>query len=194
VYSQYRPSGSVNPLATVRGTLNASFNAEDFGYKKPNKYGAPTWFGIFDGTLTQPGDYLVGQGGTFFIAGQQLHLPILCVECNRSIVLTRPAVDSSVGAIGYGGEVAATDQDLLGQRDAGGALLHGWPASILTKGRDEPTGTDMPATVKNSGWQVLLPPSVPADIMIDDLGRRYAVRGAELTDLGWRIQAVEEHS
>lgn len=199
VHNQYRPAGAVDPLATVRGTLYASFNAEDFGYKRPNKYGAPTWYGVLDGSLTQPGDYLTGPERTVFIAAQQLHLPVLVVDCNRTICLIRPAAPVSVGDVGYSGEVADTDVTVLGQRAPDGSIAKGWPASILSKGRDEPTGTGLPATTKNAGWQILLPPSVPitiqaTDILIDDLNRRYAVRSAELTDLGWRIQAVEEHA
>lgn len=199
VYSQYRPAGAANPLATVRGTLYASFNAEDFGYKRPNKYGQPTWYGVFDGSVTQPGDYLIGQEGTFFIAAQQLHLPILMVECNRQVRLIRQAAPANVGAVGYSGECASDDVDVLGQRAVDGSFGTGWPASIILKGRSEQSGTDLPSTTKNVGWQILLPPSVPitiaaGDILLDDLGRRYAVHGAEQMDLGWRIQAVEEHA
>jgi hypothetical protein len=48
------------------------------------------------------------------------------------------------------------------------------------------------------GWDITIPVSVPAvinagDTITDDLGRNYSVRGAELTDLGWRISAVEIH-
>ncbi|HHW4685713.1 MAG TPA: hypothetical protein ACQGQG_10560 [Xylella sp.] len=54
----------------------------------------------------------------------------------------------------------------------------------------------LPADVKNSGWRLLLPPFVPVvvrsgDIVTDDLGKRYAIEGAELTDIGWRINAQE---
>ena len=46
---------------------------------------------------------------------------------------------------------------------------------------------------------MMLPPSVPitiqaGDIVIDDLGRRYAIEGAELTDMGYRITTNEVHS
>ncbi|XLV72565.1 hypothetical protein ACKZDW_07910 [Ralstonia syzygii subsp. celebesensis] len=43
-----------------------------------------------------------------------------------------------------------------------------------------------------------MPPSVPVvvrsgDILTDDLGKRYAVEGAEQSDIGWRINAQEVH-
>lgn len=196
LYNQYRPSGSANPLATLRGTIYASFNAEDMTYARPNKYGKPTWFAVMDGTQTQVGDYLTGPEGTFFIAAQQLALPILAVECNRTIRIARTTASTAVGAIGYGGVVDANQIDVLGTSNAG-ALVTGWPASILIGGRADRT-KELPADVKNAGWQVLLPASVPvtiaeADILHDDLNRRYAVYAAEQTDLGWRLTVNEVH-
>lgn len=198
-YQQYRPSLAANPLSTARASLYASFNAEDFKYGKPNKYGDPLWYGVFDGSTTLPGDYLVGPGGTFFIAAQQLNLPILMVECNRQVRLLRVSAPSGVGAVGYSGQCATDSTDALGAGGANGSFGTGWPASILQGGRAEATGTGLPTTNKNAAWKILLPVSVPitmnaSDILLDDLGRRYVVQGAELTDLGWRMQAVEEHA
>ncbi|EJN07792.1 hypothetical protein [Herbaspirillum sp. YR522] len=190
VYTQFRPAGTGNPLATAAGTLNAAFNAEDMTYKRPDRYGDSVWYGLFDGRLTQPGDYLVNGTTIYFIASQQLHLPIQCVQCNRRIRLTRMPESSAVGAGGYRGNCAAEAVDVLG--------AEGWPASVLLKGRMENTGSNLPGATKNVGWQVLLPPSIPiiinaSDTLIDDLGRRYAVQGAEQTDMGWRLTTVEEH-
>jgi hypothetical protein len=69
---------------------------------------------------------------------------------------------------------------------------------VLLKGRMENTGSDLPGATKNVGWQILLPASIPiiinaSDMLVDDLGRRYAVQGAEQTDMGWRLTTVEEH-
>lgn len=188
LYSQYRPSGATNPLATIRGSLYASFNAEDMTYARPNKYGKPTWYAVMDGSLTQPGDYLQGPGGTFFIAAQQQALPILAVECNRTIRMARMIAPTAAGVVGYGGIVEAQETD----------ILTGWPCSILIGGRSDKAG-DLPAGVKSAGWVALLPPSVPVtimagDILHDDLSRRYAVYSAELTDLGWRLNVNEVHA
>jgi len=187
---QYRPVGAGDPLATPFATIKASYNAEDMSYGKADKYGSSVWWGLFDGRLTQVGDYLVGMQGTYFIASQQLHLPIQCVQCNRRIRLTRMVDNGAVGAGGYRGVCATEAQDQLG------AL--GWPASVLLKGRMENTGSDLPGATKNVGWQILLPASIPiiinaSDVLVDDLGRRYAVQGAEQTDMGWRLTTVEEH-
>jgi hypothetical protein len=82
--------------------------------------------------------------------------------------------------------------DLMGTT---GAL---WPASILLGGRAQQSGNGLPSAVQQAGWKILLPPSVPVvlnagDIATDDLGRRYALIAAELTDLGWRCMAQEVH-
>ncbi|MFY0022284.1 hypothetical protein ABTQ05_20380, partial [Acinetobacter baumannii] len=61
--------------------------------------------------------------------------------------------------------------------------------------------SEIPSSVQQIGWRIILPPSVPtsvvitaADILTDDLGRRYAVQGAESTDMGWRMTCTELHA
>lgn len=198
VYTQYRPRGPANPLATAYNRINASFNAEDMTYGRPNKYGKPTWYCVFDGSEAKVGDYLVGKDGTFFIAAMQMTLPILCVECNRKVRISRMAAPLQVGAVGYSAIVEGAATDVLGVSDAAGNLVTGWPGSILIGGRSDKV-TDIGGAVKSSGWQALLPPSVPitimqGDILHDDLNRKYAVYAAELTDLGWRLNINEVHS
>lgn len=193
-----RPLLAADPLANVIGTLLCSFNAEDWKYIKASKYGRPTWFGLFDATTTRAGDYLVGPQGTFFIAAQQLHLSVLCVECNRRVAMIRSvAVGPAVGAQGYSGACASEGLTVLGDIDSNGCMVSGWPASILQGGR-QTHGTDLPMSVSNAGFQILLPRSVPitieaSDVLVDDLGRRYQAEACELTDLGWRINSKEVH-
>jgi hypothetical protein len=192
--SQYRPLAAGAPLGNLIGTILAAFNAGDSAYKVPNLPGDPLWYADLDGRVTQPGDYLkrVVDGATWFVAAQQQLLPIICVDCNRSIRITRENSVGAVGAVPYSGKLPTTETDILG---APGAL---WPASILQGGRKDPAA-GLPAGVKNAGWKMMLPPSAPvviqaADIVTDDLGRRYAIDSAELTDMGWRINANEVHS
>lgn len=188
---QHRATSASNPMAagTKLRAIMASFNAEDVGYKKPNKYGHPTWFGIFDGSLTQPGDYLTGAFGTFFIAAQQLHLPILCVQCNSVVTIKRPQQQAGVGALGYGGNTDAGET----------ALMTGWPASVLQGGGGDRSDVGLPGDTKNPQWSVLLPAyGVVAlrsgDIITDDIGKRMVISSAEKTDLGWRIVAMQEQT
>lgn len=191
---QYRPQSASAPLGNLVGTIKAAFNSGDNNYRMPNLPGDAIWFGDFDGRLTQPGDYLVrvSDGQTYYIAGQQQLLPIVCIDCNRSVHITRQQAPAGVGAIGYGGSVPANDADVLG---IAGAL---WPASILLGGKSQ-ISVGLPMDVKNVGWRILLPsfPGVTlmaGDIVTDDLGRRYSIDGAELTDLGWRCTGQEAHT
>ena len=185
----YRPVNGTNPMQQGNkiASINASFNAEDMTYGKPNKYGKATWYGLFDGTLTQVGDYLVNeQDGTFFIAAQQTALPILLVSCNRTINVLRPQQQTGVGAVGYGGNTDATET----------ALMTAWPASVLQGTKGEKGDVSLPGDVRNPWWAILLPHYAgvtlrSADIVTDDLGRRYVISSAELTDLGWRLTAMQ---
>ena len=85
-HTVYRPRGTGSPLARANaiGVLLADFKA-DFAFEggKPNLYGKAVWGGLFNRTTTAPGDYMVGDQGTFFIAAQQLHAPTACIQCNR---------------------------------------------------------------------------------------------------------------
>jgi hypothetical protein len=192
-YSLYRPLSAISPFGNLVGTIKAALDSSPtYGFKQPNEYGDPTWFALLNDATTQTGDYLVNASGEYFIAGKQFLLPVIVVECNRTVRINRQASVTGVGAVGYSGSTPAQEVDVLGMV---GAL---WPASILLGGKSQ-SGLGLPAGVKNVGWRILLPPSVPVtimagDIATDDLGRRYVIDGAELTDLGWRINAQEVHS
>jgi len=186
-FDLYRPGSAANPLESGNKvtTLPASFNAEDMAYGRPNKYGKPTWFALVDGAQTQVGDYLTNGSQTFFIAAQQTILPILAVECNRTISVMRPAQSGDVGVQAYGGDIDDTET----------ALMTAWPASVLqgTKGEKESV---LPGDTRTPWWAILMPawPDVilrSGDVMTDDIERRYVISSAELTDLGWRITATQ---
>ena len=195
-YNQYRPLSANAPLGNLVATIKAAFDSSpNYNFKTPNEYADPLWMALINDATVQTGDYLVGTGAnidTKFIAGKQFLLPVIAIDCNRSIKITRENAASAVGAIGYSGNQPTNETDILG--GAGNP----WPCSILLGGKSQ-VGVGLPADVKNVGWRILLPPSVPiqilpGDIATDDLGRRYAIEGPELTDLGWRISATEVHS
>ena len=190
-FSQYRPLGTTAAIASgnLLRTLPASFNAEDMKYGRPNKYGKPTWYCLADGTLLQPGDYMVG-AGTYFIAAMQPLLPILAVECNRTVSLYRPQQQAGVGAVGYGGNTAANQTP----------LVQDWPASLLQAAKAASNPINLPGDAKQASWALLMP-AIPGgvvikndDVVTDDLGSRYLVYSAELTDLGWRMQLTESET
>lgn len=185
----YRPTTANYPLAGINRlrSFPASFNAEDMAYRKPNKYGHPTWYGLFDGSLTQVGDYLTNsRDGTYFIAAQQTALPILLVQCTSTINVLRPQQQTGVGALGYGGHTKTTEV----------ALMLQWPASILQGTKGEKADSILPGDTRSPWFSVLLPrvPSVSirsGDIITDDIGRSFVVSSVEVTDLGYRMTAQQ---
>ena len=184
-YDAYRPVSPEHPLDPANRyiRLPAAFMPEDASFRRPAGYGRPTWLGLFDNAYTQPGDYLSGPSGTFFIAAQQPLLPVLCVLTTRTLTFLRPAAPASPGVNSYGGVTLA----------AAKPLLVAWPASVLAAGTGAP-GT-LPADANLPSWTILLPATpailLPADLIHDDLGRTYVIGTAELTDLGWRILAKQ---
>ncbi len=185
-YQQLRPVSAIDAInVAALQTLPASFTT-NFNYSAPNKYGIATWLGLFDARECTPGDYLVGHQGTYFIAAMQDTLPIYCVQCNRTISVLRPSMPEGVGAVGYGGDTAATEEP----------LMTNWPASVLQGTKGEANEVKLPGDVRTPWWAILVPawPGVTlrtSDIITDDLGRRYVISSAELTDLGWRMTAMQ---
>lgn len=186
---QYRPTSTTNPLSNPLAVINVAFNAADPTYTKPGLYGKPAWFADFDGRLSQVGDYLkrLSDGSFWFIAGQQQLLPIVVISCNRTVSAFRPQQQSGVGAQGYGGNTVATETP----------LILGYPASVLVGPRADKSMVGLPGDAKTPYWTILLPVLPGAvvlkgnDVITDDLDRRYVISSAELTDLGWRINAMQ---
>ena len=185
---QYRADSAFDPLQTVvLQTLPASFTT-NFTYSAPNKYGQATWLGVFDGREFEPGDFLVSpEDGTFFVAAMQTTLPIYCVQTNRTISVLRTSQAPGGGGVqGYGGTTAANEV----------AIMSGWPASILQGTKGEKSSVNLPADAKTPWYAILFPNFGDtvlrtSDIITDDIGRRYIISSAELTDMGWRITAMQ---
>lgn len=185
-YQQFRATSANNPLSTTAlQTLPVSFTT-NFKYSAPNKYGKADGLGLFDAREFAVGDYLVGRQGTFFIAAMQDTLPILCVQTNRVIDVLRAGMDPGVG---LGSWSAARRADEV-------PLMQGWPASILQGTKGETNEAKLPQDVKTPWWAILMPawPGVvfrTSDIIRDDLDRKYMISSAELSDMGWRITAMQ---
>ena len=182
----FRPSGTANPLnqANRYMRLDAAFEPAHGGISTTNDYGAAGWHGIFDASYTKPGDYLVSGNRTFFIASQWSLLPILCILTNRVVSIVRPALQTGVGANSYGGYLAS----------GASTLVSNWPASILGIGDGVDAKAGLPNEQADAGLTILLPkaPAVllsAGDLIADDLGRSILIGAAELTDLGWRLNA-----
>lgn len=187
-YTHFRPTSVSNPMdiANQLADIKMTLNACDMKYGKPNAYGKATWYGIFDGTQGQVGDYFNGIEGVFFVAAMQQLLPILMVSCNRVITIARPSMETGPGAIGYGGDTKAGEVNLMAN----------WPASVLQGSKGEKNDVGLPGDTKNPWFTVLLPywngvTLRTSDIISDEIGGRYRVSSAELTDLGWRLTAQQ---
>lgn len=189
-FNHYRPTTAANPLAVPLSSILASFNAQDMTYSKPNTYGKAVWWCLADGSQLAVGDYLVGTPGTFFIASMQPILPIQAVECNRTVTIYRPQQQVGVGALGYGGNTAQNQV----------AIVTGFPASVLINAKADKGPVNLPGDTRQAWWNLLLPP-IPgpviiqdADVVEDEIGNRYVVSAAELTDMGWRITMAESET
>lgn len=190
----YRAASPEMPIAPQNRLMRlpAAFVALN-NPKQAVPYGVAVWQGIFDAGYTQPGDYLVGADGVFFIASMPRLGPLLCVRTNRTLTLERPNPPSVAGLSRYGGVTPAQTT----------VLMSGWPASVLNRQRDSGRGA-LPADAPGlpggaGGWEVLMPgtPGVllrPGDLVTDDLGRRAVLSGTELTALGWRMFARQAGS
>lgn len=138
LHAHYRPDGDLAPMRaeTLIGTLPASFDANAYKYSQPAKPGAATWTALFDPELTQPGDYLVGDGKTWFISSQDHLLPLTVVICTDVVSLHRPSGPVGFGQVeGYGGDIP----------DAETVLTSGWPVNLSLDERGERTDAHLPS-------------------------------------------------
>lgn len=188
----FRPQNATSPFTRQVGTIPVAFNSGDTKYARANEYNDPIWYADYDGTQTRPGDYLVrvSDGRAWFVAAQQQLLPIMATDCNANVMVRRQMPTAGFGAKPYSGIIDPSF--VLGTLDSP------WPASILLGGRAL-AAVGLPADVKESGWKILLPVSVPitieaGDRLDDDIGRSFWVESAELTDLGWRLMTNEAHA
>jgi hypothetical protein len=182
----FRPSGALDPLDKVNRyirlpTMFVPANGNEF---KANAYGDVLWQGIFDGGYTRPGDYLVKDTETYFIASQAPLLPILCVKANRTLAVCRPNMQLGVAGNHYGGYTSANNF----------LLLRGWPAAVLGNHRASTPPANLPTDPTGSLWKVLLPAIhgvvlTPGDIITDDLNQSAVIQMSEVTDLGWKLSA-----
>jgi hypothetical protein len=174
----YRPRGPTDPLAARNRVIkfSASFNAEDERFRSVSGFGRPIWWGVFDASYTQAGDYLVGESGTYFICAQRPLLPVQCVLTNHVVRILRPATPANGSYSGF--SVTTATQ-----------IIDGFPASLTEEGARVADAGIRAQTL--GGWSLLLP-AVPAspqvgDVVIDDASASYVVGASEQSALGWRL-------
>ncbi len=176
----HRPRGAGSPLRSSIPSMPMLAHFAPSGARTAT-YGHPLYDGIFDAGRTRPGDYLVADAGTWFIASQGPLQPALCVLAQRVVSFARAQIGGAVGLATYGGLRRANAAPLLTQ----------WPASVISaRGGVDRAG--LPGDLNLAGWSVLLPAVAriqlrASDLMTDDLGRAGVVTSAELSELGWRL-------
>jgi hypothetical protein len=185
----YRAATAANPIATPNkvGAVLAAFNPGPTAqaFAKAGGHKDAVWNGIFDGTTIDVGDYLKRAGHeTYFVVAMQDLQPILCVLCNRTLNIVRPQGPAGLGALGYSGTVAATEQ----------VVMTAWPGNVTYTQKGRSTEAGLPMDLPSPFFTILLPafPGViirTGDVANDDLGQRYTITAAELSALGWRIIA-----
>ena len=183
----YRAASPFNPLATQPlRELSASFTT-DYGYMRAARFRQATRIGIFDAAGFEVGDILVSTEGTFYVAAMPLLQPILCVRAERLVTIRRTTqAGSDAGLQDYGGTTAANEK----------LIMSGWPASILMSRIGEHSPLKLPGEMR-SAWHSILMPAFrglslhAGDFMTDDAGHRFVISGTELTDMGWRLTALQ---
>ena len=171
---------SANPIATA--------------FLKPSGYGKPIRYALVDvraptdgspGGALQPGDYITGSTGTYFVASLTPNEDPMVVECSATISISRPVGDTGSGPQPYGGATVTTDAP----------VMSGWPASVLRAGRTVAGRADLPGDVPDGGFEALLPawPGTvvrTSDRVTDDQGRAFTISVAEVSAFGLRLVLV----
>lgn len=185
--SHYRAASPFSPLdAQPLRELSASFTT-DYGYMRAARFGQATRIGIFDAAGFEAGDILVSTEGAFYVAAMPLLQPILCVKAERLVSIRRTAqTGNDAGLQDYGGTTAANEA----------IIMSGWPASIVLSRGGEHSPLKLPGETR-SAWHNIMMPAFrgvfvhAGDFITDDAGHRFVISGTELTDMGWRLTALQ---
>lgn len=176
----FRPRGAARPMAPENRMMRlpVMLDGGDPGYRRPQGYERGLR-GMFDSISVRVGDYLLGPRGVLFVAALPPLLRPLCVLTTTVLDVVRPGGAGAAGLNGYGGV------------SEGGLepVLTGWPAQVLAQGSSRPGALAVDGGLP--GWSVLLPATPVAirgsDLLRDEAGRRFVVRVAEQSEMGWRL-------
>lgn len=194
-YNLYRPRTTNTVIANINliDQISLAYDVDPaFSMIKANTYAHPVYYALVDLTELKIGDYLVeyqpSTDGcrTFYLANMEPLRAGLIIQCNRTATVYRPT-PNAVGNGYYSGN----------DDGYGTALLTNWPCSILLGPKGEKNEAELPGDPRSPWYSVLLPPHEmvqinTADLLIDDLGRRYIMSAIEVTVLG--IRATVQYS
>lgn len=179
-YDVFRPHGISDPLAPGNSIMRLPIilDGGDPGYRRPRGY-ERALRATFDAVNVAVGDYLRGGRGVLFVAALPLMLRPLVVLTTAVLDVLRPGAAPMSGLNPYGGLNEASVQP----------VLLGWPGQMVVESPSR-NGT-LPGDGGLADFSVLLPRTPVliegADLLQDEKGRRYVVRAAEATEMGWRL-------
>lgn len=184
LHDAYRPNGPAAPLDLDKRFLRptVAFVLPGGSVTAPSGFGVPFRQAWADWSYLQPGDYLKGPEGVFFVAEIEPPKPMLVVKTNAIVSLVRPAAPVLAGLNQYSAILPNTEN----------VLIADFPASLLGGGVSDRTRVGLPDDTKLPGFTALLPrvdgvkPRV-ADVLINELNERYIVNGVEHIQSVWRI-------
>jgi hypothetical protein len=184
----YRPTDRLHPLRLLDrlAQVKAAFDARpSYKFEIPAGLGDFFRYALVDNSVVQPGDYLVTEEHTLFVALKAQFSGAECVMCNSVLTLRRGQSGEGFGAI----------QDRTQAPIAEDVLFAGWPGSLLYAGRGGNEGVNIPGGLGDPSYTVLLPPVPecpdprPGDVLLDERGRRFVVNWWEVSETGWRMMA-----
>ena len=183
-FTQYRPTSSMNPLASSNAiaTLPCAMDFEsNLTLNSATPPDHPFTHLIADPGLLQPGDYLVG-GDTYFVSRVEALRPAWCILCNMTFDILDTAQATAAGTNSYGGMTSASNT----------LLAQGWPMSILAKTRSEQDVTKLPSDTRSAFFEVLMP-SIPGltlglGLCLQDASSQiYVIMSSETTIYGCKL-------
>ncbi|MEQ1694777.1 MAG: hypothetical protein ABL901_02955 [Hyphomicrobiaceae bacterium] len=197
-FQHYRPATIASPLDVLnrQADIVAAFPAsvgQGFVFEKMVDHSTRYYSAMIDASLIQPGDFFVHDvQGIYQVLNVQPVAAPLAVRCFRTIDITRPAGSSAEGLDTYQGSLPETELPILSD----------WPTSMHDAGKS--------FSKRGSGGETKLPDSVGAgkfeaylwapsgtmirssDVVTCDLGLRYIVETAELSEVGWKLRIMQE--
>ena len=186
-YSWYRPrgAGAVVAAGNLMGVVNAYIATNKALAAQPSNWGNADRFAAFDPTDALAGDYLVGQGETYFLAELvPISGMIRLVTCNETFVWSQLGA-SDPGPGFRRGVLTSTP------------LATGWPGWMAVADRRSSPELHLEGSVDMPNAQILLPVSLPGQINRGDQlttseteATTWTVQGVALSSNGWQITAI----
>lgn len=186
-YSWYRPNGNgpVVASANLMGVLNAYVATNKALAAQSSDWGKGDRFAAFDPTGMLAGDYLVGQGQSYFLGE--------IIEISGMVKL------SLCNDVFSWSQMGASDPGPSFRRGvpAAAPLATGWPGWLALADRRSAPELQLEGSLQMPNAQIFLPVSLPGQINRGDrlttseaVATTWTVQGAVLSPNGWQITAI----